>query len=1335
MPDREAALAALHHHLDRAVGDPAHLLGAQAMNAAHALAGAADPACDLAAAHALGWYHWVRHLVLPRGLDRDDLAAAVRLLALVHRTHPRSTPEALHGTLQRLVAESPVPDADDSAAAALHVRAVDLLRAYERTQRRELLEQAVSVMRTLITMLPEEHPARAAVLNSLGSSLRSLVERGGDAGLLEEAVRASRQAVAATPGEDPDRALYLNNLGSHLRFQFGRVGEVGLLEEAVETGRRAVALTPDEGPYRPMCLKNLHTALGLLYEHTGEVGLLAEAVETGRRAVAATLDDDPDRAGRLGDLGIDLRVLFERTGEVGLLAEAVEVSRRAVALTPDDHPDRAEHLSNLEHALHMLFERAGGEVSVLEEAVEVGRRAVAATPDDDPGRAARLTDLGIDLQALFERTGRVDLLRAAVRAGREAVDLTPDDAPDRAVHLNPLGASLRFLYERTDDAEALEEAVRVSRQAVAAAPDDHPDRAMYLNNLGAALLRRFERTDDACALEEALSTGRRAVALTPDDHPNLAMYLSNLGFTLQARFERTGEAEVLEEAVRVGRRATDATPDDHPNLAMYLNNFGLALRVRSEHTGEIAALREAVQIGRRVVTLTPDDRPDRAAALRNLANALRVLFERTGEEGVLEEAVRLSRRAVAATPDDHPHLPATLNSLRNALQRQSEHTGETGTLKEAVRVSRRAVEAAPDVHPDRAMYLSNLGIALQRQFGHTDDVGALEEAVRAGRAAVAATPANHPDRAVYLNPLGNALRLLAERTAETDLVAQACACYREAADTSTGETMSRIRAYRSFALLTSGPGAPQAALKAVEDAIDLVGALAPGSLAHADREYQLSRLPGLAGEAAAAALGAGRPVRAVELLERTRGILAAETLGIRSRDTARLRERAPHLADELDRLRARLDALNRPRSVLAQESTATEATLAADRRLAEDRRATHAAWQSLLGRIRGLPEFEDFLQTPPIDRLARDAHDGPIVFVTTSPGRCDALVLSDTPDRPVQAVPLNGLTHEIAVAHADHLQPAVQATTDPRLAPRERAAAQREILAVLAWLWDTVTEPVLTRLGHTAAPRPGAPRHRLWWCPVGVLSAFPLHAAGHHADAPDRSGGPRTVFDRVVSSYATTVRALAHARTRHAGPATPGTLIVPAADTPGTVPLPGVRSETRALTRLIPDAHLLDPASRATVLRALPGHRVAHFSCHGHADWNDPSRSRLVLPDHATTPLTLADITTLDLTADLAYLSACDTSVTDPRLVDESLHITGAFHLAGYQQVIGTLWPVDDRTAAEVATAFYTHLTSGGTTPAQTHRSAHALHRATTRLRDRYPNTPSLWAAYTHTGR
>ena len=164
-----------------------------------------------------------------------------------------------------------------------------------------------------------------------------------------------------------------------------------------------------------------------------------------------------------------------------------------------------------------------------------------------------------------------------------------------------------------------------------------------------------------------------------------------------------------------------------------------------------------------------------------------------------------------------------------------------------------------------------------------------------------------------------------------------------------------------------------------------------------------------------------------------------------------------------------------------------------------------------------------------------------------------------------------------------------------------------------------------------------------------------------------------------------------------------------------------------------PAHSVLPHPTRNAVLAALPGHPIAHFACHGYADWTNPAASQLILYDH-TTPLTVADISARHLTGGLAYLSACDTTITSPALTNEAVHITGAFHLAGYQHVIGTLWPINDTAACDLAYDFYTHLTHHGTTPPDTSLAAHALHHATRRLRSKYPATPTLWAAHTHTG-
>jgi CHAT domain-containing protein len=102
--------------------------------------------------------------------------------------------------------------------------------------------------------------------------------------------------------------------------------------------------------------------------------------------------------------------------------------------------------------------------------------------------------------------------------------------------------------------------------------------------------------------------------------------------------------------------------------------------------------------------------------------------------------------------------------------------------------------------------------------------------------------------------------------------------------------------------------------------------------------------------------------------------------------------------------------------------------------------------------------------------------------------------------------------------------------------------------------------------------------------------------------------------------------------------------------------------------------------------------------------------------------------------ARLAYLSACSTALTtDPGLLDEAIHLTSAFQLAGFPHVIGTLWAINDALALTIGEDFYTAL-AGRDSALDTDQAARALHDAIRSARDRYPAAPSLWAAHIHAG-
>jgi CHAT domain-containing protein len=66
--------------------------------------------------------------------------------------------------------------------------------------------------------------------------------------------------------------------------------------------------------------------------------------------------------------------------------------------------------------------------------------------------------------------------------------------------------------------------------------------------------------------------------------------------------------------------------------------------------------------------------------------------------------------------------------------------------------------------------------------------------------------------------------------------------------------------------------------------------------------------------------------------------------------------------------------------------------------------------------------------------------------------------------------------------------------------------------------------------------------------------------------------------------------------------------------------------------------------------------------------------------------------------------------------------------------VVGTLWPVGDRTAYRVAAAFYARLTGNGDHAPDADESAPSLHHAIRDLRAKNPDAPVQWTAHVHIG-
>lgn len=1322
---------------------------------------------------------------------------AIGLVMLAGRTGERHAAEEAVRVGRLAVAATDSRETREHAWSLSNLSAA-LRELYKYSQDPSHLHEAASAVREAASEAPTGSVERALALGNLGLILSALAEAGEDIGMAVQAVDANRDAVAAAvPGKERGNLSRVNNLALALGFLYRLTGRVGPLEEAVELMRAAVRDSTSDDPLYGSYLANLGKTLTDYADVVGNPAPLHEAVRLITEALTFTGENHPARGQMLGVLALtqervhsytsdpqdleaaveclrvqasgddrgrradavqlcELARLLGKLAEVadrpGAAEEAVQHARRAVAL--------AAQSAELDRFVSVFTYTAGvyatctGDDQALQEVVSVARRACEARSHSDSSHEALLAELAYALHAHSIHTGRLADLSEAVAVLRSVVKSTPQHHHDYLRRLQALMRGLIDLGKHTHDVALADDAVQLGRLSLNALPARDPSSARLGVTLAEALRQRFDLTQDLTALAECLEVLRSTLAAIPQEHPDRPAHCTKLAFGLCSLSQREGPGSAtLDEAIALFRESAEAHPADSARRVEPLTGLCGALNDHYQRTGDLAVLQEAVLVGRRAIELTPDGGVNQPYTLAVVAIAVRTLARHAGDHEAGREAVRLLRRAVAGTRlgtelhiDVMAELGLAIQGVLNPYRFDPDNPGELEELyEEAVRIARDVLAATPVTGANYVLRLDNLAAAVElRQAWSGEGYPApVSEAIDAMRTAVAVAPQGHPNRSVALFRLAQLLDLAFRepdgytppeeiRRYFPDLYSEMQGAYVEVAGDASVDLGHRLTAFRRLAFTAIGDLADQA-LSFIEAAADLMSARIAPSLTRPDREHRLRELADLPGEAAEFALRANRPDRAVELLERTRGLLTADLLNARSSDHAQLREQAPDLAADLNEAYARLESLSRPESAGVGLSISPDLVPGAASdpvRHAQERRAAYEAVQSAVGRIRGTAGFEEFLQAPKIDQIARHAKDGPIVMITTGPSRSDALIIRDHGKVPVEVVELPGLTEHEAIRRQRELTQWCTDAADPSVEPSARKRAQHNMLGTFAWLWDTIAEPVLVRLGYTGTPAEGQEWPRIWWCPTGHLTRMPLHAAGHHKVASGM--GSRAVMDRVISSYTTTIRGLAHARAHPTRPGAPSSVVVPAAHVPGAA-LPGVAAEVDAIRSLIPGATVLTDTTRASVLDALQRHEIAHLACHGRADSADPGNSSLVLSDSKTAQLTITDITRLNIIASLAYLSACDTANAKV-LPNESIHITGAFHLAGFQNVIGTLWPVDDYTAVEISSAFYGLVTEDGTKPPDSSMSSRALHQAVRRQRSRYLATPTKWAAHIHVG-
>jgi CHAT domain-containing protein len=1010
----------------------------------------------------------------------------------------------------------------------------------------------------------------------------------------------------------------------------------------------AQAAAAASGPVRITLLGQLAMILALEYDATAEPADLDQAVRAAEAAVealrATPVADTLTRCEALTVAGHLHGRRFQLRGEAAGIDLAVARYTEAIGLL--DPADTGNHLT-LAAAVagaHLLRHQHDGDPAALDRAAQVARSAAARAAGEllTPPAALRLLQARI-LTARYHRDqDPAALAEASVLLDRVCAELPRYDREYAAAQALFADVLMLRHAERAEPG-LLGRAVEAARTAAAAgAPRDG-----YGVDLARAILA--QRPDPA-RLDEAAGALRTFLAATGPEWIDWPIAVGHLIETLRRTAELgPGEGD-LAEAITWGRRALAVLDAGHPVRPLVAANLIAALVDR----GDAEALGEARGLSG-VAAGPVTGHPRRATAGFDPAYARVAAHLAAGDRESLERARGIVIGLVAAVPAGEDR-PAVLTAAAVALTGQ--HGGDRAELIDlAVRYADEAVGLTPPGHPALATRKQALGNALRLRHVLRGDPPALAAALDHLRDARRMLAPTDPRRAPIGADLGRTLVL----QAGPRLLGAAVRLFREGARSVTAPARLRVEAaaeWATFAALACDPDQAVEGYQAVLELLPLTVPFEPGRTAPTEAGT-------LAADAAAVLLDHGDPGGAVAALEQGRTLLLAAQLG-QHPDVTLLGERHPRRLAELVAVRAGLDA-----DLPAEPDVTT----------AGQRLRLAAQWDVALAGIRAEPGFERFLLPPDLTGWPA----GTVAVLNVSRFRCDALLLGDGG---IRVVPLTGLDADMAYVKAAAFAAAVR---DAAALPDDRLAAERRIAAILAWLEQTVTGPVLAEV-----PASG----RLWWMPTGPLAALPVHAA---ADGP-------------VSSYAPTLRSLLDSRTGVAAPARGTTAVVVAPDVADAAVLPGAESEADVVAARFPGAVLAGYPGDEEALRLVATSSWLHLACHA-------TPRGLLLGTVKLDPAEIAGARAAD--GRLAFLSA-----GGPAPGEESPALAGAFHAAGYRHVIATLWPGDG--SDTVVRDFYRGLPAGPAEAAE--GAARALHDAVTAARRRHPDRPSLWARYVHLG-
>ncbi|KAF6754379.1 CHAT domain-containing protein [Ephemerocybe angulata] len=1103
---------------------------------------------------------------------------------------------------------------------------------------------------------------------------------------------------------------------------------------------------------------------------TGNVKDIDGAIWNWRKAIEISHEDHTDFAAWHNSLGMALIRRFERKGKYSDIEDAILALQKSVSLVTHENETPPSHFNNLGCAMLLRFGRTG-DLADIKESIAFQKKAIdMVEASGGTGFPTWHSNLGSAYRNLFLVAGDAASLDLSIAHHQRAQSLVSEGDGSEALSniVHNLGAALQLRFASFGNPEDIHAAIAAQRKAVALTPEGNPQLPKVLNNLGLSLRHNFEHHGDLTNIDESISVHKTALELTPEGHASLPSFHNNLGIALGVRFDHTRDLVDIQEAISNLQKAVSLAPEGHASLPSWLANLGQAFLRRSDLTLSGGDAREAVLVQEKALTLIPEGHTHTTSHLSNqlAISYLRSLQLNEGSDELqgIEKVISILRNLVESASPGHAELPLWTNNLGTAFEHRYRHTEDPDDLDEAIATLRKALELLPSEKNSRVPgWTVNLADYIKTRFHDTRSFEDIQEVIALYQRAVSLLPDGHQAFSVYQRKLADSLVMRYADESEDDIehegwiadLKAAIEIYRTAAQNPSCPSTNRLIAARKWANWSHFFD-PASSLPAYAKLIELLSSLVGLENTMQRRHETLAQYSSLTLKAAATAFEVEQPLKALEWLEQGRCLvwnqlnnLRTPLDNLRAHDAA-LADRLLHLSKALEVSGTRDDwgSLDSESTFEDKISIETEAT-------------THLKsakeYEDMLSVIRAISGFEHFLRPPPasslLDWLPKSGY---VVVINVHGMRCDALALKAGEDEPIH-IPLPEFNYSKAKEHRDKMNQQLASeglrmrSAERSARPVERTSRRAGLHAILAELWIDIVEPIVDELELEVC----TPTERIWWCATGPLSSLPLHAAGiYKGNASTRVD----ISQYAVSSYIPTVGSLtdrvkrqaAFSITKPISMQESGILLVSQPNAPGMAPIPGTTREIHAISALISSQnvnHLTledEAATTQSVISHLPLFSHVHLACHASQNASQPLSSGFYLADGR---LELSRIIKSNLTAsgaNLAFLSACQTSAGDQKLSEEAVHLAAGMLAAGYMGVVATMWSIQDEHAPGFATDFYGELVRV-TAEAQGQNNlgtdsgyaAASLHHAQKRLREKLGDSERAlwtWIPYVHFG-